>query len=104
MEGRLDLLEEKMAEVQGELQCEMSSVRSDLQRLVSLEKNMGVLLEKMEILDWVEQSLLKMGKKGYLNWDQGKGISQETQIHKPFSHTIDWVKDSKLPLLRRIRR
>ena len=87
MEGRLDLLEEKMVEVQGELQHEMGSVRSDLQRLGPLEKNMGVLLEKM--LDWVEQSLQKMGEKGNLNWDRGKGISQEIQIHQPFSHTID---------------
>ena len=31
--GRLDLLEEKMVEVQGELQREMGSIRNDLQRL-----------------------------------------------------------------------
>ena len=31
MKGRLDLLEEKTVEVQGELQREMGSVRSDLQ-------------------------------------------------------------------------
>ena len=42
----------------------MASIRSDLQRLGPLEKNMGVLLEKMEILDRVEQSLEKMGEKG----------------------------------------
>ena len=44
-------------EVQGELQREMGLVRSDLQHLGPLEKNMGVLLEKMEILDQVKQSL-----------------------------------------------
>ena len=36
---------------------------------------MGVLLEKMEILDQVEQSLQKMGEKGNPNWDRGKGVS-----------------------------
>ena len=50
---------------------------------------MGVLLEKMEILDRVERTLHKMGEKGNPNWVRGKGVSHETQIHQPFSHAID---------------
>ena len=54
MEGRMDTMEEKMEKVHGELQRGVSSVRSELQRLGPLEKNVGAVLEKMEILDRVD--------------------------------------------------
>ena len=57
MEGRTDLMEEKMAEVQGELHKEMGSVCGELQRLGPLEKNLGVLIEKIGILDRVDLAL-----------------------------------------------
>ena len=68
MEGRTNMMEAKMAEVQGELQREIGSVGSEFQRLGSLEKNVGMLLEKMEILDMVDLALQRM-VSGHPSWD-----------------------------------
>ena len=57
MEGRMDSMEEKMTEVQGEVQRKIGAVHNELQRLGSLERNVGTLLEKMEILDRVDCAL-----------------------------------------------
>ena len=43
MEGRMDSMEEKITEVQGEVQCEIGAVRNELQRLGSLERDVGTL-------------------------------------------------------------
>ena len=72
MKGRMDPMEKKMAEVHGELQREVSSVRSELQRLGPLEKNVGAVLEKMEILDRVDRALQRMEDSGRPSWYQGK--------------------------------
>ena len=57
VEGRMEQIEEKLTEVQGELQHEIGSVRSDLQRLRPLERGLEVLLEKMSIIDRVDRAL-----------------------------------------------
>ena len=62
VEGRMEQIKEKLAEVQGELQREIGSVHSDLQRLGPLERGLEVLLEKMSILDQVDRALQKMGR------------------------------------------
>ena len=68
MEGRTNMMEAKMVEVQGELQCQIGSVGSEFHRLGSLEKNVGMLLEKMEILDMVDLALHRM-VSGHPSWD-----------------------------------
>ena len=89
VEGRMDLVEEKMVEVRGELQREMGSVCSELQCLGPLEKNMGVLLEKMGILDRVDRALQRMEGSEHPSLDSGKARAQEVQIQQPFPQTLD---------------
>ena len=85
----MDLLEERMGEVQGELQCEMGSVCSELQHLGPLEKNVGVLLEKNEILDRVERALQRMEGYGGMSGDKGKEVTRETVTQQPISNILE---------------
>ena len=67
----------------------MGYVCSELQRLSLLEKNMGVLLEKMGILDLVDRALQRMEGPEHPNLDSGKARAQEVQIQQPFPQTLD---------------
>ena len=71
-------MEEKMTEVQGEVQHEIGAVCNELQRLGSLEKDVGTLLEKMEILDRVDRALQNMGESKHPSLSQGKLASRDT--------------------------
>ena len=46
-----------MTEVQGEVLREIGAIHNKLQCLGSLERDVGTLLEKMEILDKVDRTL-----------------------------------------------
>ena len=89
MEGRMDSMEEKMTEVQGEVQREIGAVYNELQRLGSLEKDVGTLLEKMEILDIVDHALQNMGESKHPSLSQGKLASRDTPILHSTSHALD---------------
>ena len=71
----------------GGLQREMGSVCSELQRLGPLKKNMGVLLEKMGILDQVDRALQKMKDRNIPVWIMirlgHKRYRSNTPSHKP---------------------
>ena len=90
MEGRMDMMEEKMA-VHGELQRKVSFVHSELQRLGPLEKNVGAVLEKMEILYRVDRALQRMGDSSRPSWDRGKEGARETVTQQPISHVLESI-------------
>ena len=60
-----------------------------MQRLHSLERNMGTLLEKMEILDKVDRALQRMGESEHPSLNQGKMAAGDTMIQQPQSHALD---------------
>ena len=70
----MEQIEEKMVEVHSELQWEIGFVRSDLQRLGPLEKGLGVLLEKVSILDRVDKALQRIEGSELPSPDQGKKV------------------------------
>ncbi|GMN53811.1 hypothetical protein TIFTF001_022938 [Ficus carica] len=92
MEVRMNLVEERVAEMRGEVQREMESVRSESQCLVLLEKSVKTLFSRMMVLDRMERWLqkveesdlrgsssgVKAAPSGQANLDRGKGVVPET--------------------------
>ena len=95
MERRMDSMEEKMIEVQGEVQPEIGAICNELQCLGSLERDVGTLLEKMEILDRVDHALQKMGESKHPSLSRGKLASRDTPILHSTSHALDPSGTSK---------
>ena len=71
------------------MQREIRAVCNKLQRLDSLERDVGTLLEKMEILDRVSRALQKMGESEHPSLSQGKLASRDTPILHSTSHALD---------------
>ena len=82
-------MEEKMTEVQEEVQREIGAVRNELQCLGSLERDAGTLLEKMEILNRVDRALQKMRESEHPSLSRGKLASRDTPILPSTSHALD---------------
>ena len=78
VEGRMEQIKEKMDEVQSELQREIGYARGELQGLGPLERGLGVLLEKMSILDKVDRTLQCTEEPERPNPDRGKEATHDT--------------------------
>lgn len=77
----MDSVEEKVAEMRGEVHREMEFVRSELQHLVPLEKNVETLLGRMTVLDRMDRWLQKVEESDLLGSSSGvKATSSGPEI------------------------
>lgn len=91
MEGRLDTVEEEVAEVRGKVQKKMESVRSELQCLVPLEKSVEMLLGRMLVLDHMDRWLQKV--KGSDPSGSSSGVIVTPSVPKVLASSVPEVLD-----------